>query len=100
MCRNDAQADVRDRIAEIMKIIEGSEQDLAASLLKTLDVLGDHEERLQRLEGLDSAHSIDLLENLAQRVEGLADSVKRESARAAFFQLCKDLDVEPPEGHA
>jgi predicted DNA-binding protein YlxM (UPF0122 family) len=82
-------------IAEIAKALKESEQTLGVCLQHTLDVLQNHEERLQRLERSMSPKGH--LRQIERFIEDLQDQAKKEAAMAEFTALCHALGIEDLE---
>lgn|GEM_PF-3523981 len=82
-------------IAEIAKVLKESEQSLGVCLQQILDVLQNHEERLQKLER--SMNPKGHLRQIERFIEDIQDPEKREAAMAEFAALCNALGIEDLE---
>lgn len=82
-------------IAGIAKALKESEQNLGVCLQQVLDVLSNHEERLERLEKPDIRSE---LVDVQRFIEDIKDPSKREAAMAEFAALCSALGIEDLEG--
>ena len=82
-------------IAGIAKALKESEQGLGVCLQQTLDVLQNHEERLQKLEKLMSPKGH--LRQIERFIEDIQDPEKKQAAMAEFAALCHALGIEDLE---
>jgi len=81
-------------IADIAKGLKESEQTLGVCLQQTLDILLNHEERLEKLEKPDiSCEFVDI----KRFIENIEDPAKKDAAKAEFATLCRILGVEDLE---
>jgi len=106
-CRDDAQPprDLCRPIVEVGKALKEAETQLGVCLQETLDMLLDHERRLQELENSDRASKLSLEEEfdfLQAQVERLGDSAKRVEGLSLLGQLREILgfidELEDLEG--
>lgn len=81
-------------IAGIAKTLKESEQSLGICLQQTLDVLQNHEKRLQKLEKPDIRCE---LVDIERFIEDIQDPAKKEAAMAEFAALCHALGIEDLE---
>jgi len=86
---------VDEAIAGITKALKESEQSLGVCLQQTLDVLQNHEERLQKLERSMSPKVH--LKQIERFIEDIQDPEKREAAMAGFAAFCHALGIEDLE---
>ena len=82
-------------IAGIVKVFKESEQSLGICLQQTLDILQNHEERLQKLERSISPKGH--LRQIERFIEDIQDPEKKEAAMAEFAILCHALGIEDLE---
>ena len=82
-------------IAEIAKALKEADVQLGVCLQQTLDVLQNHEERLQKLEKSMSPKGH--LKQIERFIEDIQDPEKREAAMAEFAALCHALGIEDLE---
>jgi len=82
-------------IAGIVKAFKESEQSLGICLQQTLDILQNHEERLQKLERSMSPKGH--LRQIERFIEDIQDPEKKEAAMAEFAALCHALGIEDLE---
>jgi len=82
-------------IAGIVKAFKESEQSLGICLQQTLDILQNHEERLQKLERAMSPKGH--LRQIERFIEDIQDPEKKEAAMAEFAILCHALGIEDLE---
>jgi hypothetical protein len=89
-------------IVDIAKALKENLGKLGVCLDQLLDVVLQHERRLQDLESPTTLK--DELRHLQRRIAGLKDPAKRKQAVAEFAILCKVLDFDNLEegvnGHA
>jgi predicted DNA-binding protein YlxM (UPF0122 family) len=79
-------------IAEIAKALKESEQSLGICLQQICDVLANHEQRLQKLEGkLSFEEGLDFLKARIMRVE---DSAKRTKLLQLIDEICEMLGAK------
>lgn len=81
-------------IVDIAKTLQESEQTVGVCLQQSLDVLLNHEERLQKLERPDIRCEF---EDIKRFIEDIRDPVKKDAAKAEFATLCRILGVEDLE---
>jgi hypothetical protein len=86
---------VDEAIAGIAKALKESEQSLGVCLQQTLDVLQNHEERLQKLERSMSPKGH--LRQIERFIEDISDPAKKEAALAELAILCNVLGIEDLE---
>lgn len=84
-----------EAIAGIAKALKESEQSLGVCLQQTLDVLQNHEERLQKLERSMSPKGH--LRQIERFIEDISDPAKKEAALAELAILCNVLGIEDLE---
>jgi hypothetical protein len=82
-------------IVELAQAFKEILQKLGVSLDQLCDIVMQHEQRLQLLEGPSDVRSE--LKPLARRISDLKDQAKREEASAEFAILCHVLGVEDLE---
>ncbi|MBS7633870.1 hypothetical protein KEJ15_09730 [Candidatus Bathyarchaeota archaeon] len=82
-------------IAGIAKALKDSLDTVAICVQQTLDVLSNHEQRLQKLERAMSPKGH--LRQIERFIEDIQDPVKREAAMAEFASLCHALGIEDLE---
>jgi predicted DNA-binding protein YlxM (UPF0122 family) len=81
-------------IVDIAKALKESEQTMGICLQQALDVLLNHEERLQKLERPDIR--CDLVD-VKRFIEDIEDPAKKGAAKAEFATLCRILGFEDLE---
>jgi hypothetical protein len=86
---------VDEAIAEIGKALKEADVQLGVCLQQTLDVLQNHEERLQKLER--SMSPKEHLRQIERFIEDIQDPQKKEAAMAEFAALCHALGFEDLE---
>jgi hypothetical protein len=82
-------------IAEIGKALKEADVQLGVCLQQTLDVLQNHEERLQKLERSMSPKGH--LRQIERFIEDISDPAKKEAAMTEFAALCHALGIEDLE---
>lgn len=81
-------------IVDIAKRFRESEETLGVCLQQALDVVLNHEERLQKLERPDiRCEFLDI----KRFIEDIGDPVKKDAAKAEFATLCRILGFEDLE---
>ena len=83
-------------IVDLAKALKENLENLGVCVDQLLDVVLQHETRLQDLEG--PADLRNELAVLGRRIAGVKDQPVRESALAEFAILCHALGVEDLEG--
>lgn len=81
-------------IADIAKGLKESEQTLGVCLQQALDVLLNHEERLEKLEKPDIRCEF---AGIKRFIENIEDPAKKDAAKANFAILRRILGVEDSE---
>ena len=85
-----------EAIRGIAEALKKASQDLGVSLMQTLDLIQNHEERLQDLEKSMTVKGH--LRQVARAIEDIPDQGKKETTMAEFASICHALGLEDLEG--
>ena len=81
-----------EAIRGIAEALKKASQDLGVSLMQTLDLIQNHEERLQKLEEFMNVKGH--LRQVARAIEAIPNQEKKEITMAEFASICHALGLE------